>query len=62
MPVINPLQSAAGSSSFGPCQPWELSCAAFPEGTTPELEEFAAMAATEALWARTKLQFGLCSV
>ena len=62
MPVINPLQSAAGSSSFGPCQPWELSCATFPEGTTPELEEFAAMAATEALWARTKMQFGLCSV
>lgn len=64
MPVINPAQPAgsAGGPSFGPCQPWELSCADFPEGTTAELQAVATMAATEALWSRTKQQFGLCSV
>jgi hypothetical protein len=64
MPVINPAQpaSSAGGPSFGPCQAWELECADFPDGTTPELEAFAALAATEALWNRTKRQFGLCSV
>ena len=63
MPVINPIQSAAtGSTVTGPCQAWELSCATFPEGSTPELEAMAALAATEALWMRTKQQFGLCTV
>ena len=64
MPVINPIPSptAAGSAASGPCEAWELSCAEFPEGTTPELEAVAAMAATEALWMRTKQQFGLCAV
>lgn len=46
----------------GPCEAWDLECADFPVGTTPELEAFAAMAATEALWHRTKRQFGLCTV
>lgn len=46
----------------GPCGPWDLECAVFPDGTTPEIEAMAAMAATEALWMRTKQQFGLCSV
>ena len=46
----------------GPCEAWGLECAEFPAGTTPELEAFAAMAATEALWMRTKKQFGLCTV
>lgn len=46
----------------GPCEPWELECADFPDGTTSELEAFATMAATEALWHRTKRQFGLCTV
>lgn len=63
MPVINPVQPVAGGAEgFGPCQAWDLECANFPEGTTPELEAFAAMAATEALWSRTKQQFGTCSV
>jgi hypothetical protein len=63
MPVINPLPSASeGNSVTGPCQPWELSCAVFPEGTTPELEAQAAMIATETLWMRTKQQFGLCAI
>lgn len=46
----------------GPCEAWELECATFPEGTTPELEAVASMAATEALWMRTKQQFGTCAV
>lgn len=63
MPVINPTPiTASGSEGFGPCQPWELECAVFPEGTTPAIEAMAAMAATEALWSRTKQQFGTCSV
>ena len=64
MPVINPIPAVqpTGTASSGPCVPWELSCAEFPEGTTPEIQEFAAMAATEALWMRTKQQFGLCEV
>jgi hypothetical protein len=62
MPVINPLPSAAGGASFGPCQAWELSCAEFPEGTSAALQATAAMIATEVLWNRTKRQFGVCSV
>lgn len=64
MPVINLIPSAAstGAADFGPCDPWELLCADFPEGTTPELEATAAMIATEVLWSRTKRQFGTCSV
>lgn len=46
----------------GPCEAWELECATFPEGTSTEVQEMAAMAATEALWNRTKRQFGLCTV
>src|SRR5688572_33373161 len=64
MPVINliPFPAVAGAAGFGPCDPWELLCADFPEGTTPELETTAAMIATEILWNRTKRQFGTCSV
>lgn len=46
----------------GPCAPWELLCADFPEGTSAQLEETAAMIATEILWNRTKRQFGTCPV
>ena len=62
MPVINLISSSSGSAGFGPCDPWELLCADFPEGTTPELEATAATIATEILWNRTKRQFGTCSV
>jgi hypothetical protein len=63
MPVINPLPSAsAGGASFGPCQPWDLLCANFPEDADETLQTTAATIATEILWNRTKRQFGLCSV
>jgi hypothetical protein len=65
MPVINPIPPVlvpAGGAAFGPCQPWDLLCADFPEGTTPELQATAAEIATEILWNRTKRQFGTCSV
>jgi hypothetical protein len=63
MPVINLIPtSSAGSAAFGPCQSWDLLCADFPEGTTPELQATAAEIATEILWNRTKRQFGTCSV
>lgn len=65
MPVINPIPPVlvpAGGAAFGPCQPWDLLCADFPDGTTPELQATAAEIATEILWNRTKRQFGTCSV
>lgn len=64
MPVINLIDASAsaGSAAFGPCQAWELLCADFPDGTTPELEATASMIATEILWNRTKRQFGTCEV
>jgi hypothetical protein len=62
MPVINPLPTATGGAAFGPCQAWELSCPAFPDDTSEELQATAAMIATEVLWSRTKQQFGVCSV
>lgn len=64
MPVINSpfTPGAVGNSVTGPCSAWELACADFPEGTTPEIQAMAAMAATEALWMRTKQQFGLCTI
>lgn len=46
----------------GPCEAWDLECATFPEGTSEQIRAMAAMAATEALWNRTKRQFGTCAV
>ena len=64
MPVINLIDASAsaGSAAFGPCQAWELLCADFPDGTTPELEATASMIATEILWNRTKRQYGTSEV
>lgn len=45
-----------------PCEPWPYECANFPDGATQEQIDSAVMAATEALWSRTKKRFGLCSM
>jgi len=63
VPVINPADpDAVASNAFGPCQAWDLLCADFPEGTPLDIQETAALIATEVLWNRTKRQFGLCAV
>lgn len=49
----------------GPCQEWPTICDEFPvTGTAEQLEliDLATIAATEALWTRTKKRFGLCTV
>ena len=45
-----------------PCDPWPYECADFPDDTPQEVIDSAVMAATEALWRRTKSRFGLCSM
>lgn len=45
----------------GPCEPWDLLCTDFPEGSE-EFQEDAAWIATEVLWNRSKRQFGFCTV
>lgn len=64
MPVINQTSSsgAGDASSAGPCAPWPYECADFPADADQALIDFAVMAATEALWTRTKRRFGLCSM
>jgi hypothetical protein len=49
----------------GPCQNWPPICDDFPEEPTQaqqNLIDLAIQAATEALWNRTKRQFGLCAL
>jgi hypothetical protein len=45
-----------------PCDPWPYECADFPTGASQALIDQSVAAATEALWARTKRRFGLCSM
>lgn len=45
-----------------PCEPWPYLCAEFPEGADQSLIDSAVAAASEALWARTKRIYGLCSM
>lgn len=45
-----------------PCDPWPYECADFPEDAPQDLIDVAVAAATEALWARTKRVYGLCSM
>lgn len=47
----------------GPCENWPYLCDDFPDSPTPQqqtLIDNAVQAATEALWNRTKRQFGTC--
>lgn len=51
--------------NVGPCEPWPYICDDFPAKPTSEEQiiiDSAVMAATEALWHRTKRQFGLCEL
>lgn len=45
-----------------PCDPWPVECADFPEGASQDIIDFAIMAATEAIWSRTKKMYGLCAM
>jgi hypothetical protein len=65
VPVINPIQSSPSGGTgggAGPCEPWPVECPDFPDGASAELIESATMAATEALWIRTKRRFGFCAM
>jgi len=64
MPVINP-SGVVPTPTGGPCAAWSPLCVDFPENPTPEEQmqiDNALMAATEVLWARTKQQFGVCTM
>lgn len=64
MPVINPIGATTSGDGglMGPCAPWPYICDDFPDGATQEIIDYAVMAATEALWMRTKRRFGFCSM
>lgn len=64
MPVINSAGTTPGGPAVGtgPCASWPTLCTNYPDEATPEQITTAEAVATEVLWARTKRQYGLCTL